>query len=293
MKKKDKKILCIIIIVVCVIIILFLLLFKNSNLIAFNKILKEIQNSNNVDVYKNQSEEIVYEANPKSVTANIPVFMYHFILDDYGDNWDYENFVKPSTLEEQIKFVVDNGYESVFVNEIGSIQKYNKPVCFTFDDCFVYFYNNAFPLFKKYNVKATIFVIADYINGENYLTDAQIKEMSDSGLIDVECHTSKHLDLTTLNEEKLQYELKNSKEKIENITKKNIDTICYPYGKYNKKVLNICKDIYKYGVAMNGGITKYTNNANKFEFTRIYATRSMNIDTFSSYLKKSNVNVEW
>ena len=75
---------------------------------------------------------------------------------------------------------------------MDDLYKYEKPVALTFDDCFVYFYNNAFPLLKKYNQKATIFVITDYINGENYLTEEQIKEMADSGLVKVESHSKTH-----------------------------------------------------------------------------------------------------
>ena len=41
-----------------------------------------------------------------------------FILDDYGNYPDVENFMKPETLEEQIKYIVDNGYETIFINEI-------------------------------------------------------------------------------------------------------------------------------------------------------------------------------
>lgn len=100
------------------------------------------KNANIENIENNVSEKQVY----KKVNVSLPIFMYHFILDDYGDNLDIENFVKPSTLEKQLKYIKENGYQTVFVNEIENLSSYTKPVAHTFDDCFVYFYNNAFPL---------------------------------------------------------------------------------------------------------------------------------------------------
>ena len=292
--KKVLEIIIIILIVIVTLIFVFKVLVKQKEYSSKDiNIYNEIKESNE-EKYTEKIEEVSYEAKPKMVKANVPIFMYHFILEDYGDNWDRENFVRPSTLEEQIKYVAENGYESIFLSEVSNLQKYTKPVCFTFDDCFVYFYNNAFPLFKKYNVKATIFVITDYIAGENYLTEDQIKEMSDSGLIDVQSHTAKHLDLTTLNDEELEYQIKGSKDRLEKITGKKLNTICYPYGRFNNKVLNVCKKYYEYGTAMDGGSLYYNSNTTDlYTLDRIYATRSMNISEFTSYLKQAYVNVTW
>ena len=216
--------------------------------------------------------------------------MYHFILDDYGENLDVENFVKPSTLEEQLKYIVENGYQTVFVNEIEDLSNYTKPVALTFDDCFVYFYNNAFPLLKKYNQKASIYIICNYVNGPNYLTTEQIQEMVDSGLVSVQSHTLSHQKLSTLSLEDMKKELDESKSYLDSTYNINIDTICYPIGDYKERVIEYAKGNYKYGLAMTGGVY-YSNKHNLYKIPRIYANRSMSINEFANYLKKSKVEI--
>ena len=238
------------------------------------------------NISKVQNEKKIY----KELNVSLPIFMYHFILDDYGDNLDTENFVKPSTLEEQLKYIVDNGYQTVFVNEIEDLSNYTKPVALTFDDCFVYFYNNAYPLLKKYNQKASIYIICNYVNGPNYLTTDQIKEMVDSGLVSVQTHTLSHRELTSLSLEEMEKELVESKKYLDSTYNINVDTICYPIGKYNDTIVNKAKEIYKYGLAMTGGVYN-SKKHDLYRIPRIYANRSMTINQFANYLKQSNVEI--
>lgn len=245
------------------------------------------ENTVNIEnISKDSKEKKIY----KELNVTLPIFMYHFILDDYGDNLDTENFVKPSTLEEQIKYIVDNGYQTVFVNEIEDLSNYTKPVALTFDDCFVYFYNNAYPLLKKYNQKASIYIICDYVNGPNYLTTEQIKEMVDSGLVSVQTHTLTHRELTSLSLEEMEKELVDSKKYLEETYNIKVDTLCYPIGKYNDTIVNKAKEIYKYGLAMTGGVYN-SKKHDLYRIPRIYANRSMTINQFANYLKQSNVEI--
>ncbi len=245
------------------------------------------ENTVNIEnISKDSKEKKIY----KELNVTLPIFMYHFILDDYGDNLDTENFVKPSTLEEQIKYIVDNGYQTVFVNEIEDLSNYTKPVALTFDDCFVYFYNNAYPLLKKYNQKASIYIICDYVNGPNYLTTEQIKEMVDSGLVSVQTHTLTHRELTSLSLEEMEKELVDSKKYLEETYNIKVDTLCYPIGKYNDTIVNKAKEIYKYGLAMTGGVYN-SKKHDLYRIPRIYANRSMTINQFANYLKQSSVEI--
>ncbi len=286
-KKINKK--------VIILIILFLALLLVGVIIYFFNKPNYIKNDipyvdDNIDkkVELNSKEELL----PKEIIASVPIFMYHFILSDYGNYPDTENFLKPETLEEQLKYISENGYQTIFMNEIESLYKYDKPVALTFDDCFVYFYNNAFPLLKKYNQKATICLIYNYINGENYLTDEQIKEMIDSGLVSVESHTLSHRELTTLSDEEERKEILESKEKLENDFNISLSTICYPVGDYNKDTINVAKEQYKYGLAMTGGMY-HSNIHDLYSIPRIYANRTMPLSTYINYLKQSKVELVW
>lgn len=285
--KKKTNIFIILLSVIIVSLIAFIIFFK---LEEKAKVPMPIVEDKANSVLDNKDE---VEVPPSNVSATVPIFMYHFILDDYGNYPDVENFLKPETLEEQIKYIVDNGYETVFVNEIEKLYKYKKPVMLTFDDCFVYFYNNAFPLVKKYNVKVTLNLIYDYINGENYLTNEQIKEMLDSGLVSVESHTLTHKELTTLSDEEERKEILESKENFEKDYGIELSTICYPVGDYDQNTINVAKEKYKYGLAMTGGVYYSNVHTDLYKIPRIYANRSMSINTFANYLSKSKVEVTW
>lgn len=241
-----KKIVTIIVIVVAITALCMLCLFVvQKNKKKQNSIKDESrENSVNIEnIFKTQNEKKLY----KELNVSLPIFMYHFILDDYGYNLDTENFVKPSTLEEQLKYIVDNGYQTVFVNEIEDLSNYTKPVALTFDDCFVYFYSNAYPLLKEYNQKASSL-------------------------------------------EEMENELVESKKYSDSTYNINVDTICYPIGKCNDTIVNKAKEIYKYGLSMTGGVYNLEIH-DLYRIPRIYANRSMSIDQFANYLKKSNVGI--
>lgn len=282
-KNLKKKIIILVVVLLLIVLVSFLFIGRKENEFETNTPYVE-------DTQNNLADSKVEEDVPPEFKASVPIFMYHFILDDYGNYPDVENFLKPSTLEEQIKYIVDNGYQTIFMNEIEDVYKYTKPVALTFDDCFVYFYDNAFPLLKKYNVKATVNLIYNYMNGENYLTDAQVKEMIDSGLVSVESHTLSHRELTSLTSEEERKELLDSKKGFEERFGIELSTICYPIGDYDSQTINVAKEEYKYGLAMTGGVY-YSDKHDLYSIPRIYANRSMPLPTFANYLKTSSVTI--
>ena len=78
-----------------------------------------------------------------------------------------------------------------------------KTVILSFDDSRKDFYTNVFPLLKKYQIKATLNVISDFVvHPEGYsfpsgddkaMTIDQVKECYDSELVEIACHGHTHL----------------------------------------------------------------------------------------------------
>lgn len=187
---------------------------------------------------------IIYFSSGWLLTKNVPVFMYHSIAEEsYSE--DEGLFVKPDKFEEQIKYWSENGYTAIFATELLESNKFKNPVVITFDDGYKDNYDTAFPILKKYNMKATIFVVADSIGKEGYMNIEQLKEMSDSGIISIQSHTVNHVNLTELSVEELNNELIQSKQTIEQITEKAVTALSYPYGAYNKTVMAEAKKYYK------------------------------------------------
>ena len=86
----------------------------------------------------------------KSYLENeIPVFVFHSI--------------DPVTFELQLKYLKSNDYSTLSIEEFkSSLAKnaiFKKTVLLTIDDARLSFWKYAFPLLKKYNMKATLFVI--------------------------------------------------------------------------------------------------------------------------------------
>lgn len=133
-------------------------------------------------------------------TAKVPVLMYHH-LDDEGND---TTTITPETFEAHLKALRENGYTAITIEELISYVDGNgilppKPVLITFDDGYLSNYELAFPILKKYDMKATIFVIGSSI-GKSFYRDTDIpmiphfdyeqaKEMVDSGLVSIQSHT--------------------------------------------------------------------------------------------------------
>ena len=210
----------------------------------------------------------------------LPILMYHAVGDD---PWGIASlFVRPSELEKQLQYLKDNGYTTVTFEDADRLDEIEKPVMLTFDDGYEDNYSLLFPLLQKYNAKATVFVITGEIGKTHYLTEKQIKEMSDSGLVSIQSHTVTHPFLSDLGEEQLQEELLGSKKTLTRITGKEPFVICYPTGKHSALSRQVAEEHYKFGLLMNGGT--YTTGGDNFLITRSYISRSTSIYDYPSYL---------
>lgn len=290
---KNKSTIIIISVFIVVILCAIALVFGVKS-ILYKKVSIDITSQNNISkVEIDNHEKTLVDSTvvPTKTSATVPIFMYHFILDNYGEYPDTENFLKPETLEEQLKYISENGYQTIFMDEMDDLYKYEKPVGLTFDDCFVYFYNNAFPLLKKYNQKATIFIITDYINGENYLTEEQLKEIADSGLVKIESHTKAHKYLDEMTYEEQLEQAIGSKERLEAIIGQKVTVYCYPSGRFNSTTIDIIKDYYDFGLEMLGGVCNTDTLVDNYHITRIYANRTMPLTTFANYCAQSSVKI--
>lgn len=213
--------------------------------------------------------------------VNVPVLMYHAVSDDIWGG--AELFVSPSDMEAQLAYIVDNGYDAIWFEDLSHIEDYDKPVILTFDDGYEDNYTELFPLLKKYGVKATIFVIAKSPSNEQHMaTEQQIREMSTSGLVSIQSHTYSHAYLDELDYERTEYELAQSKKIITRIAGKEPLVLCYPSGRYNDYTLQLGPEYYLFGIKMNGGL--YNTSADPFLVNRYYVSRNTDLYTFAAYL---------
>lgn len=215
---------------------------------------------------------------------DVPVLMYHAVDDD---PWGIpELFVKIERLEEQLQFLTENGYETIFFEDLYHIENYEKPVILTFDDGYLDNYTNLFPLLQEYNCKATVFVIEQYIdNDAYYMTTEQVRQMADSGLVSIQSHTVTHPNLDELDQQEQRLELEQSKLLIARMTRREPYVLCYPTGRYNDDTLEVIGNSYNFGIKMNGGL--YTTQDSPFEINRYYISRDTSISSFEAKVSEA------
>lgn len=231
-----------------------------------------------------ESGRIYFTEYPDSKTVpngvQVPVLMYHAVSDEI---WGIESlFVSPSELEKQLKYIVENGYTPIHFEQLGDIDNIEKPVILTFDDGYEDNYTELFPLLKKYQVKATVFMIMSKVGHDTYLTEDEIKQMSDSGLVSVQSHTVNHPFLSEQGESSLDRELLGSKLALARITGKEPFVLCYPTGKYSALSLKKTAQYYQYGLIMGG--PRYVTGNNPYKIARYYIRRSTSVSDLAAIL---------
>lgn len=136
---------------------------------------------------------------------------YHDVRDSDTD----QAYVGVSTnkLIEQFNWFKDNDYNPVSVDDILAAQNGGKPlpknaILLTFDDGYVSFYTRVFPLLKSFNYPAVFALVNSWMDEGGHVGDSfvdyggirmpakaflnwnQVREMAQSGLIEIASHTS-------------------------------------------------------------------------------------------------------
>ena len=86
--------------------------------------------------------------------------MYHSISEHVGNEKHNKWRVKPRDFEKQMNWFFKNNWKSFTISELVKLDKIpEKSFVITFDDGFEDNFINAFPILKKYDFKATIYLV--------------------------------------------------------------------------------------------------------------------------------------
>lgn len=209
--------------------------------------------------------------------VDVPILMYHAVSDNL---WGINSlFVSPEDMRQQLEYLTENGYDPIFFSDLPHLEDYDKPILLTFDDGYDDNYEYLFPLLQEFQVKATIFVITGMLGDEHYMTEEQVRELSDSGLVDIQSHTVDHYELATLSYDEQAYQMAQSQLEIARITGKIPYVLSYPTGIRDGNTLELAPEYYSFGVDMNGGVWRIEEDY--FKVDRIYVSR---FDTLDEYI---------
>jgi len=136
------------------------------------------------------------------------VLCYHHVLDNPLE--DPEKYtVSTAALVQQFSWLLQNGYYVISVDQLLEARNGGKPlppksVMLTFDDGYRSFYTHVFPLLKQFRFPAVLALEGSWVHmkpgekvpyaGHNYtresfVTDEQIQEMAESGLVEIASHS--------------------------------------------------------------------------------------------------------
>ncbi|GAA0491586.1 MULTISPECIES: poly-beta-1,6-N-acetyl-D-glucosamine N-deacetylase PgaB [Tatumella] len=236
------------------------------------------------------------------------VLAYHDVSDGAAD----QRFlaVRFSALNDQFAWLKNNGYHVISINDVQAAQSGHKDlpanaVMLTFDDGYSSFYKRVFPLLKAYHWPAILAPVGEWVSTpasqpvnfgglitprEHFLNWSEIKEMSDSGLVEIAAHTyAEHKGITANPQgnsepyaasriydkktgryettaefnQRVSIDIAKITERIKTTTGKSPRVWVWPYGAANgETIANAKKMGYRYFMSLDNGLADVKNNDN-------------------------------
>lgn len=271
-----------------------------------NKIQHRNHETTNNKIAENKEESKAASGTPKVVSdekrefegsdllynnRSIAVLMYHSIAYEKGN----ELRVPKESFRQQMKYLKDNQYTTLTLDEFYDFLINNKPVpnksvIITFDDGYRDNYENAYPILKEFGFNATIFVITAAINNEeDYLNLSQLKELEQNGIA-IESHTVAHEQLDQISYEKQLDTLTKSRSYLEKNLGKEVKYIAYPFGKRNNDTIKAVKDA-GYNMAFTTDSGWSNKNQGMYTLNRVYVSSDHELAEFKRRITNANYNV--
>lgn len=274
MRKRSKKglllaLLLVGVSIICLAILAFFLIAERQKTATLQKKLNALDNI--VAPYYEKSvfevpSQLVHTPNEK--TTKIPIIMYHYVeyVKDAGDLIRKRLDIVPSQFEAQLVELRKAHYETYFVKDApdilnGTVHYSTQSAILSFDDGYEDFYTDVFPLLKKYHMRATLYVIYDYIGRNGFLNEKQIQELIDSDLVEIGSHTLDHIYLKVAPKDYADKQIIESKNKLEERFGIKVKTFAYPYGAFNNdNIESVKKAGYTAAVSVISGEIQSKDN---------------------------------
>ncbi len=240
-------------------------------------------------------QETLFRKNLSGI-HELPVLMYHRVVDKAPAQSKYNLHVTKENMEKQLLFLRVRGFETITFEDLISQRIPKKPVILTFDDGYEDNYHHLFPLLKKYNAKAVLYLLGNRKYKTNFwdvpqgepeaalLKSTQIQEMAKSGLVEFGAHSMNHVKLTNLGPNEIEEEVAGSKKSLETFLQKPVVSFAYPYGFTNAEIKKkTSKAGYTFGIAVNSGPTNLAGDLLEIRRVHMFPHTSM-----FEYFKKTS-----
>ena len=160
--------------------------------------------------------------------------VYH---DIHSDNCYTDMSTSLDMFIKHINVIREMGF-----NIVSEITREEGQIQLTFDDGFLGIYDNIHVI-NELDVPVKLFIVTSFLGETSHLDENQLVELSNNPLITIGSHTDSHKRLSNLDNEDVLNELICSKEILESLLGVNVNDLCYPEGKFDKRVIRFAKDV--------------------------------------------------
>lgn len=226
-----------------------------------------------------------------SWTLKVPILMYHYISNppENSDEYRQDLSVSPDNFRQQVQYLLDNGYTIIDLYDLSlaitdKIQLPEKAVVITLDDGYRDNYENAFPILRDLGVKATFFVVTEFVDyhNPNYMDWGMLEEMAAAGMR-IEPHSKTHPDLTQHDRDFIVWEVLGSAETIEAHTGSKPRYFAYPGGRYDEATIAIVQELDFWG-AVTTEHGEWHGFNDRYQWSRVRVRNVTSIEEFANLL---------
>lgn len=181
----------------------------------------------------------------QQVVFDIPIFAYH----RFGDERYPSTNISDGVFEQQLKYLKENNFKVLTLGEAINLWEAGnefpeKAVILSIDDGYLSFYTHGWPLLKKYNFHASIFIQTETVGGGDFMSWNQIREIQKAG-IEIGNHSAAHSYFVNLPKDKRKKvflkDLLASQEQFKNRLGFVPEHYAYPYGESTKGMEEILR----------------------------------------------------
>lgn len=210
----------------------------------------------------------------------LPVLVFHSVRNGAGKDL---YALEPTQFDAIVAMIVEKFDGTVSMKDVIADQgqsPHQSGVLITFDDGYQDHSEIVLPILKKYNAKATFFLLPKYFGQKNlwdhrsqvilnHLSVEQARKLVKEGHT-VGSHGLTHNSLLKFDDQQLETELKRSKTILEDALQIHVDCFSYPYGDFDQNISKMASGIYKYSFATN---KETTQDWNQFGYSQIRRER--------------------
>ena len=238
----------------------------------------------------------------------VPIIMYHHILEQNDKLGAY--VISPQQFEADLTYLKEQGFTTISGRELIDFAEKGtplpeKPILISFDDGYESTYQYAYPILKKLSCKAVVSIVGSYVDlysgdvqkdiSYSHLSWDQVKELSDSGFIEIGNHTYdmhqstgarkgcriKKGETTEDYQAILADDVGRLQDKINTITGEKPEIFAYPFGFFCKESVLILKQMgIKLTLGCEEGITNVSGPDSLINMQRFNRASGTSSETF-------------